>query len=160
MKKAVVSLFVAIGISSASQAVVIHWAVSAPLTGTTSAQIVYVTGATPPAYGQGTVVGTSAPGSVGIWGVGDQLSYTGANPGSGNYFVMLFDASGAWSVSSTPLAYNNFNYVSVNELDPTVNAFNPSFSGGWTPIPEPTSMALFCFGAATMALRRRLKKRA
>lgn len=159
MKRTLVLLLAAIGLASASHAVIISWAVTAPYAGATSAELVYVSSGVPTASGattlaNGTPIGSSA--SVMPWGVGEQASIDPATETIGNYYVVLFNGANLLAYSTTPLAPGDGTYITFNEMAPATDVFDPS-TGGWTSIPEPCSMSLLCVGAAAMAIRRRKK---
>jgi hypothetical protein len=159
MKKTLVLLLATIGLASASQAVIISWAVSTPLGDATSAELVYVATGVPTASGfttltTGMPIGSQA--SVMPWGVGEQDTTDPTTETGGNYFVVLFSGNNLLAYYNTPLAYNDGTDITSNEMSPATGVFDPS-TGGSTPIPEPCSMALLCVGAATLVIRRRKK---
>ncbi len=152
-----------------SQAVVIHWAASATTTAFDSAALVYVTTANQENYGvivtQPTVGSIATAGAVVSGpggGVYERVAVDTESRAPGSYYVVLFNGGQAVSVSTAGLSTRDTSAIrpGFDPLDIATGTFAPNEWSGWTPIPEPTSMALFCFGAATMALRRRLKKRA
>lgn len=145
-----------------SHAVVIHWAVDTPLSGTESAQLVYVSSGTPAytdfALSNGSAVGDEVSGlAVTPAGIGEQ-SATDVTRGNGAYYVVLFrDNNGTteYAYSTTALLYNDTVAITDDEMAPALGVFNPPGFSGWSPVPEPGSMALLCVGAAALALRRR-----
>lgn len=166
MKKRIVlfSALAAMGMVASSQAVVIHWAVTTPETGTTSARLVYVSDGNAPTYtqvggvsGNGTELATVT--TVVPSGIGEQGTTFTPDPSAGGYYVVLFDGAGNYSVSSSMLAWDNTASITANEMTPASQVFDPGFTG-WTaiPVPEPATGALFCIGGAILAWRRRKRK--
>lgn len=171
MKKSILfSVLLSLAWTFTAQAVVIHWAASSTTTAFDSAALVYVTTgnqgnygviATHPTVGSIATDGAIVSGPGG--GVYERVAVDSETRASGYYYVVLFNGGQAVSVSTAGLSTSDTSAIrpGFDPLDIAPGTFAPSeWSSGWTPIPEPTSMALFCFGAATMALRRRLKKRA
>ena len=170
MKKSLLSaILLGIGWVSTSQAVVIHWAAETTVT-FTSAQLVYVnsvnvgdvtyiTGLLPPVIDTAYIPGDAVSG-VGVY---DRTAADGITRTDGGYYVVLFNGAQAVQFSSL-LAYNDPNAIDSVPMSPGVNVFSPGTAGnpagGFTPVPEPCTMALLCFGAATVAIRRRWKRRA
>jgi hypothetical protein len=152
----------AVGCALTSQAVVIHWAVDVPADGTQSAQLVYVSSGTP-AYADdvisnGTELGGLVSGlAVTPAGIGEQ-STTDAARGQGAYYVVLFrDNAGQneYAYSLTALAFDDTSAITYDAMAPATSLFNPGSFSNWTPVPEPSSAALLCLGAAALSLRRR-----
>ena len=143
-----------------SQAVVISWASEAVLPEATSAQLVYVSnGATPPVYSGGTLqngssLATASGAAIDGTYLYEQTTTDGSNPGSGAYYIVLFNSDASqYSVSTTSIAWND-SRIGTSEMDPP-GTFSAAGFGSWTPVPEPSSAALLCLGAAAFALRRR-----
>ncbi len=160
MKKAiVVSFLLALGCAVTSQAVVIHWAVDAPLSGTSSAVLVYVSSGTP-AYAGGAIatgveLGTAVSGlAITPLGIGEQATTDGTVRGEGGYYVVLFNDAHQYSYSSA-LAYNSSSAITADAMTPSTGVFSPTEFSQWAAVPEPSTAALLCIGAAAAALRRR-----
>jgi len=164
MKKAIlVSCLLAFGCVWRAQAVVISWATDGVPSGTTSAQLVYVSSGNP-VYTAGSLSNGEAVGglvsglAVTPAGVGEQSTTDGSTRIEGAYYVVLFDASGNYAYSLSGLAYNDTDAITYDEMAPATGTFlvdgDTGFSG-WTPVPEPSTAMLLTFGAAVAALRRR-----
>lgn len=156
------AVLLAVGCAMTSQAVVIHWAVDVPSAGTASAQLVYVSSGVPvytdDVISNGTLVGDEVSGlAVTPAGIGEQ-SATDAARGQGGYYVVLFRNNAGqteYAYSTTALEYNDTASITSDAMAPATSLFNPGSFSNWTPVPEPSSMALLCLGAAAVALRRR-----
>ena len=162
MRKAiVVSFLLAVGFVYTSQAVVIHWAVDTPQSGTTSAALVYVSTGAPPVFSLGvlalgTEVGARVSGlAVTPSGIGERTTTDAETRTQGSYYVVLFNEAAQYSVSSTSLAYNNGIAITADAMTPAEGFFTPGTFSNWTPIPEPSAAALLCLGAAAALSRRR-----
>ena len=161
MRKAiVVSFSLAIGCAFTSQAVVIHWAVDNPQSGTSSAILVYVSSGAPTyadgAIANGVELGTAVSGlAITPAGIGEQATTDATPRSTGNYYVVLFNDLSQYSVSSA-LAYNDASALTYDAMAPlSGSGFNPSSFGDWTAVPEPSTATLLCLGAAAAILRRR-----
>jgi len=168
MKKVLVLLLATIGMAAASQAVVVHWAVSdlgsfSP----TVAELVYVAGSPSTPYyagytlqpnGPGNIVGTLSGPAITPDGIGEQ-DMSSTFSGAGNYYVILIDWSTYSYKVSGPLSSSDPTITS-SEFYPINGVWDPSgtFTDGTVPIPEPATMSLLCVGAATLAIRRRRKR--
>jgi hypothetical protein len=166
MKKTIIlAALLAAGTAVTSQAVVIHWAVTESLDDATTAALVYVsTGGVAPTWNgtdfgvTGTQIGDTAVtlpgGTVGLQATTDAFA-------SGGVYVVLFKA-GNYAVSTTWLSYDDkiggsgvaMDAITYNIQYPALGKFDPGFSG-WTPVPEPSTLALLAIGAAAVACRRR-----
>lgn len=160
MKKFLLVVFLCIAGAHASHAVVIHWAATTS-TGFNSANLVWISGSTPSgdeivaAYSAYVDSATGA-GIVSGQGVYERVASDATTRNSGYYCVILFQNSQAVAYGTPSLAYNNPSAIGNDPMNPPTGVFSP---GEWTPIPEPCTMALMGFGMATMAIRRRCKKR-
>lgn len=158
------AVLLGVGLVSSSHAVVIHWAasVSSGLS-YSSAQLVYVAGGT--WNGTYTTLGTAASGGALVAGLGvRERSTTDTQESGGAYFVVLFNSTGtAMYRSDLALAYNDTSAITYDVMNPASGVFNPTQGNtglgvnGWQPVPEPTTGALACIGAAVIIWRRRRK---
>jgi len=164
MKKAIlIAVLLAVGYAFTSQAVVIHWAVTTPVSGATSAALVYVgTGGIPPtwdgaSFSGGTQLGTAEvlPDST----VGAQATTHGTQT-AGGYYVVLFNAAGQYALSTSWLSFDDkingvggsADAITFDSQYPAQGTFDPVFGSF---VPEPSTAMLLCMGAAVAALRRR-----
>lgn len=161
MKKAMLLslLFTAFGVLTA-QAVIVTWSSDEVLTGTTSAQLVYVASGNVADVLTGTVLGTASGAAIDGTVLYSQESLDSVNHLGGGYFIVLFNDNNEYS-ASTFMAYDDTTRGAFSADDYSWTqggSFNPSGTsefGSWTPVPEPCSAALLCLGAAALALRRR-----
>jgi hypothetical protein len=171
----ILAALLAVGTAVTSQAVVIHWAASAPsVSGATTAALVYVSttgGAAPTWNGSGFVGGTLITTTEGSTGgivdalpdhtVGEQATTDAF--ASGKVYVVLFNNVGSYAVSSTWLGSDDqiggtggaIGAITDDIFNPPTGLFNPIGFSGWTPVPEPSTLALLAIGAAAVACRRR-----
>ena len=163
MKKAICMAFLlAVGSVLTSQAVVIHWAVDVPMSGTTSAVLVYVADGTAPqvtgfnTIANGETLDTVSGLAVTPAGIGEQATTDAATRSSGSYYIVLFNQELSSSYSWTPLAYDDASSITDDVLAPAQSLFDPPGGGftNWANVPEPSSLMLLCVGAAVAALRR------
>lgn len=142
-----------------SQAVVISWSSTGLLTGTASAQLVYVSNNTPPTYNgswsvNASPLATASGGAVDVPYLYDQTTSDDTGRSDGRYYVVLFNTgSTQYAVSTDWLAYNDPK-LGTSEFDPPSTFYANNF-GTWQNVPEPSAAALLCLGAAAAALRRR-----
>jgi hypothetical protein len=162
MKKSIlIAILLAFGWVSGSQAVVIHWAATTSYA-FSFAQLVYVDN---DHVGNATYIANS--GSL----IGSQLSGGNIVSGAGVYENSQTDNTSRTGGAYYVVLFNNLNvasYVSLNSLSPSstggeigTSSMNPGggyFNGGatgWTPVPEPGTLALVGLGAAALVIRRR-----
>lgn len=143
-----------------SQAVVISWSGDSLPAEATSARLVYITNGETPSYSGGAVLQNgselaSASGyAIDNGTLFPQMTTDGITRSSGAYYIVLFNSDASqYAVGDLVIAYNDSGLGS-SEFDPGA-VFSSTSYGSWTPVPEPTSAALLCLGAAALALRRR-----
>ncbi|MFO7936568.1 MAG: PEP-CTERM sorting domain-containing protein [Kiritimatiellia bacterium] len=142
-----------------AKAVVIHWAVSSMPSGTTSAQLVYVSDGTTPVYdtdqfSTGSSIDSVSGLAVTPLGISEQNTED-ITRSSGSYYIVLFNDSDQYNVSSTSLAYDDSSAITSDETSPATGTFDPETFDGWIPVPEPGSAAILALGAGLLALRRK-----
>lgn len=168
MKKSIlVAILLGVGWVSTSQAVVIHWAA---VTGAgswdtyTTASLVYVDTAN---VGNWAYIASQSPIDSATTSSGAAVN--GANggvyqrdtgnvtlPGSGAYYVVLFNNSGAMAVSKNYLDIASPDgAIGYTPQNPGSGVYTGGGSQGWTPVPEPGTLALVGLGAAALVIRRR-----
>ena len=164
MRKAVFSFaLAALGSVMSAQAVVISWASETVLPGAASARLVYIDGGELPVYATGGVLQNTSPsadlatasgGAIDGVFLYEQTTTDNTLRDSGTYYVVLFNSDvSQYKVSTASLAWNSPD-IGQNEMDaPTT--FYASFTGDWTPVPEPSTAMLLCIGTAAALLRRR-----
>lgn len=168
MKKSLCFAFMFVFLAAVSaKAVVIHWAVTSLPTGATSAQLVYVPSGTPAYSATGSPPEPTNAGSANIGdyvsglavtpsGIGEQNSVDSATRSEGNYYVVLFNSDvSQFAYSTTPLAWNDSDSITEDELTPADTTYDPASFSSWTPVPEPVSAAMLVLGFGLLALRRR-----
>lgn len=162
MRKAFLGVVLAVLGVLTSQAVVISWAGENLPAEATSARLVYITTGEAPSFATGGVLqnGSDLATASGYAIDGGQLfaqmTTDGATRSSGAYYIVLFNSDvSQYAVGNLIIDYNASG-LGTSELDPG-NVFTATGFTGWTPVPEPTSAALLCLGAAALALRRRKK---
>jgi hypothetical protein len=157
-------MFVICAVFSA-QAVVIHWSVDTyPSSGNvTSAQLVYVSDGTAPAYANGVIsngseIGDEVSGlAITPNGIGEQNTEDSTRS-SGAYYVVLFDSNTSkYTYGLTSLAYNDSDSITEDVYTPATSVYDASAGGfsSWEPVPEPGSAALLALGMVALALRRK-----
>lgn len=163
MKKTLCFAFIFAMLAAVSaKAVVIHWAVSSMPTGTTSAQLVYVSDATTPVYNtdhfsNGTSIDTVSGLAVTPQGIGEQNTEDSTTRTSGAYYIVLFNDNSqyAWNTAPQNLAYDDSDAITQDEFTPATGTFDPTAFSSWTPVPEPGSAAMLALGLGLLALRRK-----
>ena len=178
MKKSLlIAVLLATGCVTTSQAVIISWAATttdASLPAYTSAALVYVSNGNQPTYQQISglpVIGTASgaqlvhPNDPTPYGVRERTATGyGSASGDGAYYVVLFNADNkAVAVSVAHLGWQEYTSgaITTNPMNPATGVFNPSGTygigegHGWTPVPEPGTLALVGLGAAALVIRRR-----
>ena len=84
---------------------------------------------------------------------------SGADLSSLSFFLELYDASGNWVGETSPVqAYNTLvNNGTISGFDASFKGVNAAMgsTGGYQPVPEPTSGLLMLVGLGALALRRR-----
>ncbi|MDD4101755.1 MAG: PEP-CTERM sorting domain-containing protein, partial [Kiritimatiellae bacterium] len=103
----------------------------------------------------GTVVGTASGYAIDGTTLYAQMSEDTTTRLAGNYYVVLFNDSSQYAVSTSALAYDNDTAITSDFMTPAEGAFSPDTFSGWAPVPEPATAMLLLFGGVMAALRRR-----
>ncbi len=143
-----------------SQAVVISWASENLASGTVSARLVYVTSGAP-TYGVsglqnagGAELATASGLAIDGTMLYEQTTTDGTTRTGGAYYIVLFNSGASqYAVSTTSIAWDDAR-LGTSEMDPPETFIVGSF-GNWTPVPEPSALALLGLGVSALALRRR-----
>lgn len=153
-----ISLLLALGIAGQSKAVVISWASEALASGTTSASLIYVAEGVPTyaddVLQNGTVIGTASGYAIDGTTLYAQTS-DDVTRAIGNYYVVLFNDSSEYAVSTTVLPYDDNTAITRDLMYPASGTFSPDTFSGWAPVPEPGTAMLLLLGGVVVALRRR-----
>lgn len=179
MKKSfLIAVLLAIGCVTTSQAVIISWSATTDENAKVGGgayqydlvKLVYVSNDTQPTtYAQvaaSSTIPTTASGGalVGSWGTGapkgvrERTTDDTAWQTSGRYYVVLFNAGVAVAVSTAYMNQaNQYDAVTTDPMNPATGVFNAGGTDGkgWTPVPEPGTLALVGLGAAALVIRRR-----
>ena len=153
-----ISLLLALGIAGQSKAVVISWASEALASGTTSASLIYVSEGAP-TYADGVLQNGTVIGTASGYAIDGTTLYAQSSADVtrdvGSYYVVLFNDSSQYAVSTTALPYDDTTAITRDLMYPAPRTFSPDAFSGWAPVPEPGSAMLLLAGGALAALRRR-----